>query len=368
LIPFGAVTVTMLRRNLEYGALYKIAFGQTATRSITTIGLAYLGFGYMSMAWAAVAAIVANIVGCGIWGWRYRVRGLSLSRWRRVLPFSAKRIVIDVVETLGSESANVVVGKMLGMADVGFYSRGYSIVNMFRTKVMGAITSVAYPALAKAHRLQDTAPSYYLNILVHITAVALPFFAFGAIMAPSIIFFAFGHQWAASVPIMRWLCVAAMFGSLIFQCGNFLTAIGRVGSVAAIQVRYQLARLALTITAAFYSLEAVAAAQILVYIIATVLYYRDFYRYPALRPSKVFKALLPSFAITAASCVVPATMSIFWPGFVSDHRLPALILAAVGAGAGWLIGVFLTKHPLVLEIGQGMSSFARNLRSLSNTR
>lgn len=368
LLPFGSITIARLRRNLEFGALYKISLGETLTRSCLTIGLAYVGFGYMSMAWASLAATIVSISGCTVWGWRYRVRGLSLSRWRDVLPFGGKRIIVDVVGQLGSQSANVVVGKMLGMADAGFYSRGYGPINMFREKVVGAIGVVAFPAMARAHRQQNAAPAYFLRILTYLTAICWPFFAFSAIMAPSIIPALFGDQWVASVPLMRWLCVAAMFGTLIYQCGDFLTAIGRVGAVSSIQVQYQFARLGIAIVAAFYSLEAVAASQILVYVIAIALYYRKFSIYPDLRLGKVGRALLPSAVITVASCVAPATMSFLWPGFVHSHLFPALIVAAVGAGVGWLISVILVEHPLLFEIKRLVSAFNSRVNSLTGLR
>lgn len=368
LIPFGSITIAILRRNFEFGALYKISLGENLTRSGLTIGLAYAGFSYMSMAWASLAAMIVNIAGCTVWGWRYRVRGLSFSKWREVLPFGSKRIIVDIVGRLGEQSANVIVGKMLGMADAGFYSRGYGVINMFRDNVVRAIGAVAFPALARAHRQQDGAPVYFLNILVHLTGICWPFFSFAAIMAPSIIFALFGSQWAASVPIMRWLCVAAIFGTLIYQCSNFLTAVGRVGALALVETQYQLARLGLAIAAAFYSLEAVAASQIPVYIIAIALYYRKFRGYAALRPDKVVTALLPSAVITIASCVVPATVSVLWPHFVIIHSFLALILATAGAGVGWLIGVRLTKHPLLLEMKQAASSLHSRLPGQRGSR
>lgn len=364
LIPFGSITMTMLRRNLEYGTLYKIGLGEVATRSLLTIGLAYAGFGYMSMAWASLAAIIANIAGCTIWGWRYRVRGLSLAHWRKVLPFGGKRITVDIAAKLGAQSANVVIGKMLGMADAGFYSRGNGLINMFRQKVIGAIGSVAYPALARVHRKQDAASSYFANILVHLTVICWPFFAFSSIMAPSLITAFFGDQWGASVPLMRWLCVASIFGTLIYQCNNFLTAIGRVGTVAIIEVQYQLARLGLAIAAAFYSLEAVAASQVLVYMIAIILYYRKFAIYPALRTRPLVVALLPSVAITVTTCIVPTAMMLLWPNFMAAHKLVGLALATIGAGIGWLIGVFTTKHPIWFEFKRAISSLTGHLRSL----
>lgn len=364
LSPFGTTAIALLQRDLAFGTLYKINVGEVLVRSGVTIGLAYAGFGYMSMAWAALAAMVTWVMGCTVWAHSYRARGLGLSEWRRVLPFGVNRTVADVVVQLGMQSANVVIGKVLGLADAGFYSRGYSVINIYREKVVGAISAVAFPAFAREHRERDAAPSLYLRSLVYLTGISWPFFAFAAIMALPIVRILFGSQWGASVPLMRWLCAAAIFGTLIFQCNQFLTAVGRVRMVTVIETQYQLARLGIAIAAAFYSLEAVAASQILVYVIAIVLYYRKLAGYESLRVGKVVKALLPSATITGSSCLVPAAMLLLWPRFMINHLFVALLTAAIGSGIGWLLGVVVAKHPLLSEMQQAVSMASTRLRKL----
>lgn len=368
LAPFGTTAIALLQRDLSFGTLFKINLGYVITNSSVTIGLAFAGFGYMSMAWASLASMFTWVLGSTIWGHRYRARGLSLSQWRHLVPFGLNRTVADTVVQLGAQSASIVVGKMLGMAAAGFYSRGYSVVNIYREKVISAISSVAFPAFAREHRERDAAPQLYIRSLIYLTGISWPFFAFAALMAFPIIRVLFGSQWDASVPLMRWLCVAAMFGTLIFQCNQFFTAVGRVGTVTAIETQFQLTRLAIVIAAAFYSLEAVAASQILAYSIAILLYYRQLMAYRALRPGKIILALLPSVLITGATCVVPAVMCIFIPGVVNSHEFMALAVAAVGAALGWLLGVVLTKHPILAEVKQLMHVFNTRTRNLLGPR
>lgn len=358
LLPFGTTALALMQRDLEFGPLYKIRLGENAVRSGVTIGLAYAGFGYMSMAWASLAAMVAWIIGCAVWGWAYRVRGLDLSQWRRILPFSLNLTISDIVIQLGEQSSNIVVGKMLGMAAAGFYSRGYGLVNMFREKVLSAINAVAYPAFAREHRERDAAPDLFIRSLVYVTGISWPFLGFAVLMASPIIRLFFGDQWDAAVPVMRWLCGAAILGALTFQCNQFFTAIGRVGVVTSVQIQYQLVRLGITIVAAFYSIEAVAASQFPVYIVAAVLYYWKLNQYEALMIKKFTKALLPSAVVTMTSCIIPAIIFI-WHGFISAHYILALIVAGVGAGLGWLFGLNLIGHPLMNEIRHGISQLHR---------
>jgi len=151
LVPFGLTTMALLRRDMAFGVLYKINTSATVASNLATIGLAYAGFSYMSMAWASLASMAVMVLGCALWSSGHRVRGFSLSGWRQILPFGAKMMVSDIATQIGQQSANLVVGKMLGLADAGFYSRGYGPVNMFRDKVVAAITAVAYPAFAAEH-------------------------------------------------------------------------------------------------------------------------------------------------------------------------------------------------------------------------
>jgi O-antigen/teichoic acid export membrane protein len=266
------------------------------------------------------------------------------------------RTISDIASQLGQQSANIVVGKMLGLTAAGFYSRGYSVVNIFREKVVSAITAVAYPAFAAEHRDTGTAPALFLRSLVYLTGISWPFFAFSALMAFPMVRILFGDQWNAAVPLMQWLCVAAIVGTLIYQCNEFLVAVGQVKTVTKIEIQYQLIRVGLAIVAALYSIAAVAASQILVYLIATALYYRRMHGYPALAIGRCAKALAPSAAVTVTASIVPAAI-LFWPNLLHQHLAPAFAAAVVGCGIGWLLGLALVKHPLLDEVRQMMFRF-----------
>lgn len=349
LVPFGVTAMALLKRDMAFSALYKINISSIVFGGSAKIGLAFAGFSYMSMAWGAFGSMVAMVIGCAVWGRHYRVRGLSLSSWREILPFGAKMTVSDLANQLGNQSANLVVGKMLGLADAGFYSRGYGPVNMFEDKVVGAISAVAYPAFAAEHRESGTAPQLFLRSLVYLTGISWPFFVFAALMALPMIRIMFGNQWDAAIPLMRWLCCAAIVGTLIYQCNQLFVAIGRVGAASMIEVQYQLVRVGIVIVAAFVSLEAVAASQILVYVIATVLYYRKVSDFDALRVGTCARALVPSLVVTITSGIFPAVIYA-WPGFLAAHLVSGLFLAVLGAGLGWLAGAALAKHPLLGEV------------------
>ncbi|KRA33132.1 polysaccharide biosynthesis protein [Rhodanobacter sp. Root627] len=349
LVPFGITALALLRRDMAFGTLYKINVSSNVANSCMTIGLAFLGFSYMSMAWASVVAMLVMVLGCVVWGHERRVRGVGISGWRDILPFGAKMTVSDIALDLGQQSANIVIGRMLGMADAGFYSRGYGPVNMFREKVVAAVKAVAFPAFAAEHRETTMAPQLFLRALVYLTGISWPFFAFAALMAFPMIRIMFGTQWDAAVPLMRWLCGAAIVGTLIYQCNSFFVAIGRVNAATIVEIQYQLAGLLLAVAAAFISVEAVAASQVLVYVIATLLYYRKMRDFDVLALGKCARALMPSAAITVTTGIVPVIV-LAWPSLLDEYLIPSFAVAVVGAGCGWIAGIVLVKHPLLVEL------------------
>lgn len=361
LMPFGTTTMSCMKREMQFAVLVRIQMAETATRSTSTIALAYLGFSYMSMAWASVAAMAVVVTGCALWGGQYRVRGLGLSDWKRVLHFGSYRTVSDIVAQVGLQSANIVVGRMLGMAAAGLYSRGYGIVNIFRTSVIGAIGAVTFPAYARENRESNAAPWLFRQSLVYLTAISWPFFAFSALMAYPLIQLAFGSQWDAAVPLMRWLCGAAIVGTLIYQVNGLLTAVGRYREVTSIEVQYQLVRVGLAVLAALYSLEAVAASQVLVYVVAVFLYYRKLCGYDALRIRVLAAALAPSATLTVMTSIPPAAVLLLWPGPPSHHYVAAFFVAAAGTGVAWLVGIFMLKHPVCFEIRTGLSMLRQRM-------
>lgn len=367
LTPFGATAVALLKRDLAFGAVYKINTGSSLARSGCTIGLAIFGFGYMSMAWASLAGTLGLVIGSIIWAPHYRVRGVSLAKWRRIVPFGANRTAADIVIQIGEQSAYVVIGKLLGMAAAGLYSRGYSIVNQYREKVDSAIGAVALPAMAREHRENAAAPELYRRSLVYRTGIGWPFFGFAAIMASPIIRILFGPQWDASAPLMRWLCVAGFLGTLTYQCDLFFTAIGRVGAVTRIEIIYQTARIGLIVAAAFYSLQMVAASQVLIYAFSAILYYANLAKYEALKVRALIVDLMPSGVTALTSCIGPAVISIFWPAAVLNGFVAPFVVATATGGVGWMAGLYLTRHPLWSEIRGVVSAASGRWRRAAET-
>jgi O-antigen/teichoic acid export membrane protein len=166
----------------------------------------------------------------------------------------------------------------------------------------------------------------------------------------------FGPQWDIAVPILRWLSITAMVGSLMYQCDNYFTAIGRVDIAARSEVLYQSVGIAITVGAALRGLEMVAAAQVLVYVIAVIIYYQALLSKGSLSFRSILSALAPSALVTLTAGVGPALVYVFYPPVDGRLWLP-LLAAGTSAAVGWLLGLYWVRHPIWYEIHLASTRF-----------
>lgn len=367
LVPFGSTVNALLTRSMQFGILYRINLGELVIRTSATLTLAVLGFGYMSPAWGSVAGVAANVLGCTFWGRAYRIRGLSLAHWRAVTRFGLQQLVGDIMNKVGFYAPDFVIGRVLTFVDVGLYSRGYGLLNMFQNNVMGAIGAVAFPAFAQSHHGATGVDKLYLKAQTFITGISLPFAAFAALMAFPIIRIMFGPQWDMAVPILRLLAIAMCFGMLLPQFGQFFVAIGKVKVSTGITTITQVFRVGVLIPAAFYGLEAAAASQILVAVFAVAIRYAAFRRYTAITGRDIIRSLMPSLGVALATMALPLALYAAMPPS-PGNLWASLILGILSGGAGWLISVRFLQHPLWSEMSKVIGRVYQWRRSKRNDR
>lgn len=350
ILPFGSSASAMMRRELAYGALYVRNTVETLARCATSISMAALGFSYMSLAWGALAGIAAGTLATAVLRPRYVLLWPSLKYFRSVISFGQKMIVIDVLRQLANSGNEMVTGRTLGVAATGLYSRGAGLVNLFANNFQGAIRSVVFPAFAQRSREGWDANKLFAKSIAYVTAIAWPFYAFAVIMAYPIILAAYGSQWLAAVPVLRLIAVAAGIATLTSYAGQLQMATGHVNSFLHTQLITHPLRLGLTIVAAFYSIEAVAAVQVVMAFVGIAVQYHQLHKYLDLHFLTVLRATYTSAVIALLSSIVPlAVLALAVTGRLSN---PWIELVAAGAGwaIGWLVGLFAFKHPLSGEL------------------
>ena len=121
--------------------------------------------------------------------------------------FGAGVTLAGLFNTLSGMADNVLIGRLLGSADLGLYTRAAQLESMPTQQLKQPVNGTVTPLLSS---LQDDPERYralYLKALGGLATVALPMTAVLVVGAEEIIAVLLGDQWGAAAPILRWFAV-----------------------------------------------------------------------------------------------------------------------------------------------------------------
>ena len=210
LIGFGGIGALCAFNGLSY---WSLAFGALAETSIKAITLSILV--RPPIAPMLHAPSMRQLLSKGT--------GFSLSR---VLNFAA---------LYGDK---VIAGRFLGAAGLGLYGRAYHLMSV-PADVYGRVAErLMFPALAACQHNEARLRHAFLSAASLTATIGLPLSAVLVLLAPEIVSFLLGSQWAAVIPPFMVLAVASYFRLGAKTSGSLLRATGSVRSLVLIQAVY----------------------------------------------------------------------------------------------------------------------------------
>lgn len=345
LIPFGAVTMAYFRRELNFVPIYWATLISGFVMAITSVVLAWQGWGYMGLAWSGVAGVVSAVLVASY----FRPRDFpwlpGLQQLGEVARFGTYASSIYILKRLGAGAPDMIIGRIISMEAVGLFSRATGIAELFNRSVLVAVHRVALPYFSEQIRLGRAAKEGFLSALSYVTVVGWPFLATLGLLALPAIRLIYGDQWISAVPILQILSLGFAIEISFFLAGEVLIAIGRVACGARLQVYMQLIRIIAILIATPFGLAAAAIG----YVTGTVL--AALFVAIALRASigvtwgDLGQVAVRSGLISVLTILPVLLVVLFMDVSVERYLLP-LLLASFGAGAVWLAVLLGTRHPL----------------------
>lgn len=343
--PFGSVLLAIMRRENLLQKIFYIRMASAVCHVTVAISLAMLGYGALSLAWANFAGILAF----GIVANLLRPPGLPFgprfSHMRSILSFGGISSLGNAATMAGTNLPDMVIGKVMNMAAVGYFSRANGLVLLFSRLISGALTPLVLPYFAQLRRSGDDLRPSYLLAVQQLTAVAWPFFAGLALLAYPMVHVLYGAQWDASVPLVRLLCVAGAIAAVALFSTQVMVANGQVRFSTMSTLLSQPVRVVLVLVAATDGLNAVASVLIAAECWALGVSTWFLRRSIGLPPASLLRACVKSVLITLCSAVGPALVVANWhetPG----HAAPVLMSGIAAAAVGWIGSIMLLRHPL----------------------
>lgn len=347
--PFGSLLIGIFRREFQLQTIFYIKTISAICHVTVAVTLAYHGFGALSLAWASFAGILAFGVVANI----LRPPGIPktprLKHIGAILSFGGMASLGNAASIAGTNVPDVVIGKVMNMAAVGYFSRANGLVQLFTRLITGALLPLVLPYFAEQRRAGNNLVAPYLSAVEMLTALAWPFFAALMLLATPMIRTLYGFQWDASVPIAQLLCVAGAIDSMYLFAAQVMVANGQVRDATFCNLITQPFRIAAVVFGAAYGLQAIAigliASELLTLIVVTWFLQRGI----KVSPLQLLRACAKSAFITMCAVIGPALVNLYWHGDPAHPWLP-LTIGIAGAALGWLSSIYLVRHPLWAQI------------------
>lgn len=216
----------MLQRHMRFLALGLIEITSMAIASVAAVVSGLMGAGYWSLIIMHIVLAVALAVGNWIaFPWKPGLprKGVGV---REMLRFGGSITGFNIVNYFSRNADNILIGKIVGAAALGFYSKAYGLLMLPINQIRVPIQSVAVPALSRLQSDPARFRNYYLKIVTVLAFVSMPLMAFLAVYAEDIILLVLGRQWLPAAGIFRILAVAALIQPVATSTGMVMISLG----------------------------------------------------------------------------------------------------------------------------------------------
>jgi PST family polysaccharide transporter len=198
----AVVPTAMLNRAMQFR---KVAIAQTSGFVIgaaVAISMAVNGKGV----WSLVAANVANSATTTILMWLLSPLqvGFAFRRCdiRRVLHFGLNLTGFHVLNYVSRNTDNLLVGRFLGSAPLGYYQMGYMLMTYPLTNFASIVSQVVYPALASVRDQEERFRAAFLRACRLTALVTFPLMLGLAVTAGPFTRVLLGPRWMPVSPLL----------------------------------------------------------------------------------------------------------------------------------------------------------------------
>jgi O-antigen/teichoic acid export membrane protein len=360
LVPFSQPGTALMERHLQFRALMFISIIINLVNGAASIGFAYYGFKATSLAIASVSMQVAMLL-CVLY---MRPAGQvfipAFSKWREVLGFGGYVISSNLIAYISTSAPTAVLGKIVDIASVGFFSRALSLIMMLRQLLQAAITRAMYAQLARLENEGVSLHWTYLRILGFGTALIWSASAVLFCTASPVITFLYGAQWSSAGPLLSNLCIAMALQATVPLYLEVMFIKNQQSALLKRDLLINLFALANFTYWAFHSVHAASLARSVDAVIFATVYLPLLLKLTKVEHRAAAVVLLKGLVVAVLS-TLPAIFVMRYYGW--PQTLPVVVLISLGFGSflAWILALFIAQHPLADDIKAALRA-AQQLR------
>lgn len=264
---FGQTATALLRRDLDHKRVQMLqVFSYLTAYLLLGLPLAFSDMGV----WTLVVAQLTQAVLYAVTAYlcvRHSLKPTFSAEQPGLLRFGSKVLGSNLTSWGISYFDSAIVGRMLGMVDLGVYNRSMNLLASPMNAAVSTLQGVLLPFYSRLQgRIDDTRDTYLATICI-LSAVLAPVFATVAAIPETTVLAIYGQEWQAAIVLITPLALAMPVNAVLAMGGPMMIGMGRAGMEASAQGIGLIVLVIVVIAAANISLAAVAWAVLVVYLL-----------------------------------------------------------------------------------------------------
>ena len=331
-------------------------FRTLAIFEITSFLLSYLGLGLVLAwqgfgVWALVGATLGQALLMTVLAYgtvRHSVRLLfSWDAYRPLLAYGSRASAVSFVEFLTISLDTVLIGRLLGPAALGLYTRGSMLIALPVYLLSSNVAKVIFPSFSLVQADRERLRGVYLSSITLVAMLATPICAGAAVAAPEIVRVMLGPKWMAAVPILQVISATYVLSAVTMFAGVVCDATAELSRKLMLNVVCLLALAGMLYVGSRFGLLGVAWALVGGEVLRASLYAGLMQRVLNASPLAVLRAYGPG--VLAGAGAAAAIGAVRYGLLALEAPALAVLGAEMLAGAGVLGCLVLVRPPAQLR-------------------
>lgn len=194
---------------------------------VAAIAMAFLGFGCYALVWNVVLTSLFVLT----WNWTSTRVALTNPHFaapvRRILRFSGFQAGFGVVNYFARNLDNLLVGAMMGSAQLGYYDKAYKVMQYPLNYLTGIFSNVLQPYLSEYQNDKSRLYESWLGICRVLAVVGMLAAALIVVFSKEILLVMYGDQWIVAAPALATLGLSVGIQMINSTSGAIFQSAGR---------------------------------------------------------------------------------------------------------------------------------------------
>jgi len=229
IVFLGQIYNILLEKELKFKSIALTDIISSVLGTSVTIFLAYRGYQAKAPVLGFLTAQLIKTIVQNFTGRQYfsPVKYFNLPEIKEFLIFGMYNIGENVVGFFNGNIDNILIGGLLGVKPLGYYTIAWQIAVFPVTRLCPVIIQTAYPIMAKLKDNIEDLKRAYLKIVDFIACCLIPLLIGLFLMAFNVVPLIYGARWASTVPLVKIFVFMGIFSCLMYPTSPVANSTGK---------------------------------------------------------------------------------------------------------------------------------------------